>query len=417
VNFELSRDALSYFGREDAHETLRLLSAHYDRPLKPGATLLFLDEIQAAPQVLSYLRYLYEQVPQLHVIAAGSLLEFALQDAAFSMPVGRIEYLHLGPMTFSEFLSATGHGETNSFLDEYTIGQELPVALHQKLNGLFRQYLVVGGMPASIASFVSEGDYAAPDRAKQSILSTYRDDFAKYRTRVAHDVLSAVFQALPGAVGTRMKYAQLCRELRSEQISRAVRMLSMARVVYLVCHSACSGVPLGATVNRHWCKPLLVDVGLLTSASGLSMAAIARAEDLRLVNSGSVTEQFVGQHLLYRQDYYHEPELHFWCRESRSSNAEVDYVMGAGDRIVPVEVKAGATGSLRSLNQFVVEKGVPMGVRFNTEPPSVCRSAGRMPAGDSYDFTLLSLPCYMVEQLGRLIEDPQALQSLAGRAA
>jgi len=321
------------------------------------------------------------------------------------MPVGRIEYLYLGPMTFREFLAATGHQDLSSFLDAFTMDQDLPAPLHGKLTDLFKQYLIVGGMPESVRVFSESGSYRDCDRVKQSILATYVDDFSKYGARVNHELLSTVFRALPNATGRITKYTQISRDFRSQEIARALRMLSLARICYPVHRSSCEGIPLGATVNAKKMKLLLLDVGLLTAASGLSMASIESATDLLLVNSGSITEQFVGQHLLYRQEPYREPELHFWTREQPSSNAEIDYAISVGMHVIGVEVKSGTTGSLRSLNQFMLEKKYPLAVRFNLDRPSVCQSVGRMPAGDAYNYTLLSLPCYMVEQVDRLVAE------------
>jgi predicted AAA+ superfamily ATPase len=403
INLEYNKDVLPYFEKQEPCEILNLLAIHFNCPIKEGSTLLFLDEVQAAPHILAKLRYFHEKMPQLHVIAAGSLLEFVLEEHTFSMPVGRIEYLYLGPMTFMEFLAATGNNEIVSFLDTFTLNKEFPDPLHKKLKDLFKQYLVTGGMPESIRSFIETGSWIESDRVKQSILTTYIDDFSKYGRRIKHELMSTVFKALPHTVGTVLKYSRISRDFRPDEIARAIHFFSMARVCFPVYHSSCEGIPVGATVNHKKMKPLFLDVGLLTTACGLSMTSIEKAVDLMLVNNGSVTEQFIGQHLLYRQDPYREPELHFWTREKQPSNAEIDYVVSIGTKTIGIEVKAGTTGSLKSLNQFMLEKKYPLAVRYNLDCPSVCKSVGRMPAGDAYDFTLLSLPCYMVEQTVRII--------------
>lgn len=403
INFEQNKEAIPYFEKQEPQEILQLLSVHFDTAITEGKTLLFLDEIQAAPNIFAKLRYFYEKMPGLHVVAAGSLLEFLLKEHNFSMPVGRIEYLYLGPMTFMEFLAATGHQESASYLNSFTIRQELPAPLHKKLTGLFKQYLIIGGMPESIRVFVESGSYRESDRVKQSILTTYSDDFSKYGKRINNELVSTVFRALPKAVGTSVIYSHIARNYRSDEVSRAFHLLTLARVCFGVYHSSCEGIPLAATVNHKKMKPLFLDVGLLTGASGLSMTAIETAENLLLVNKGSITEQFIGQHLLYRQEPYREPELHFWAREKATANAEIDYAISVGTKIIGIEVKSGTTGSLKSLNQFIVDKKYPVAVRFNLDCPSICQSTGRMPAGDTYEYTLLSLPCYMVEQTERLL--------------
>ena len=176
-------------------------------------------------------------------------------------------------------------------------------------------------------------------------------------------------------------------------------MLALARVCYLVHHASCKGIPLGAETDVRTFKPLFLNVGLLLSACGLSMADIPSAEVLMLVNSGQICEQFVGQHLLYRQPLHKQPELHYWLREKPSSNAEVDYVIACGQRIIPVEVKAGKTGNLRSLHQFTIEKNIPFAVKISSEPPSLVKASGRMPDGRAYESQILNLPFYLIEKL------------------
>jgi predicted AAA+ superfamily ATPase len=156
---------------------------------------------------------------------------------------------------------------------------------------------------------------------------------------------------------------------------------------------------LGAEIDRHTFKPLFLDVGLLLSACGLSMTDIRSANELMLVNAGQICEQLVGQHLLYRQELYKQPELLYWLREKPSSNAEVDYVITQGAQIIPIEVKAGKTGTLRSLHQFTIEKGIHFAIKICSERPSLVKAAGRMPDGRPYHSHILNLPFYLVEKL------------------
>jgi len=315
------------------------------------------------------------------------------------MPVGRIEYLHLGPMLFSEFLLATGHEKLCAFIRDFKIGDDLPVPLHDKLSGLLLSYIVVGGMPESVAAFAKSKSYRDCDFIKNSLLATYKDDFSKYGKKVNLQHILTVYEALPKLVGRKVKYVNISRDIRSSDLSQALRMLALARVCYLVHHASCNGIPLGAEMDASTFKPLLLDVGLLLSACGLSMADIPSAEALMLVNSGQICEQFVGQHLLYRQPLHKHPELHYWLREKPSSNAEVDYVINCGPRIIPVEVKAGKTGNLRSLHQFTIEKDIHFAVKISSERPSLVKAAGRMPDGRAYESLILNLPFYLVEKL------------------
>ena len=184
LNFERDVSLAGLFSGASVKETVRLLEARYGMAVVEGKTLLFLDEIQAAPEVFAKLRYFHEELPGLHVLAAGSLLDLLLEDHAFSMPVGRIEYLHLGPLVFEEFLQATGRAGLISWMAGWSWGEVFPKALHEDLLAAFRQYLVVGGMPEAVAVFAETGSYRECARVQESILATYQDDFQKYARRV-----------------------------------------------------------------------------------------------------------------------------------------------------------------------------------------------------------------------------------------
>lgn len=401
VNLETQPGAASLFAA-DPRVTLSLLEARYGQPIRPGHTLLFLDEIQAAPEVFAKLRYVHEQVPDLHVVAAGSPLEFVLEDHTFSMPVGRIEYLHLGPMSFEEFMSAVGRDSLLDFLRSYTLATEIPDAIHLELMALLRQFLVLGGMPEVIATFVSSQSWKECDAVKQSILDTYRDDFAKYGKRVDPDRLRKVFEGIPLLVGGKFKYSQVDREERSRDLGPALRALCLARVAHRVHHSSCNGVPLGGEADERNFKVLFMDVGLMCRACGLSLHDLHGATDVLLVNQGAVCEQFVGQHLLFAGEFFEEPRLHYWVREVRGSSAEVDYVLSEGADIVPVEVKAGKTGTLRSLHSFLHHKQRNFALRMNSEKPSFLEGIPNLLSSAGEAFRLLSLPLYLVGEAKRL---------------
>lgn len=405
INLEAEADVASLFVSKDPATIVSLLEARFGTPVSAGTTLLFLDEIQAAPDVLACLRYFHEKLPALHVVAAGSLLDFVLEEHSFSMPVGRIEYLHLGPMTFEEFLLAAGREKLAKLLSEFAPGQDIPPAIHTELMRLTRQFLVVGGMPGSVEAFVSSGSHRDSEAARQSILSTYRDDFAKYSRRVAHRRLDKVLAKVPLMVGTKFMYSRVDRQERSRELSKALDMLCLARVAQRVRHSAGNGVPLGAETDDRVFKVLFMDVGLLVRSCGLSVLDVQQAEDVMLVNAGAVCEQLVGQHLLYAGQPYDEPELYCWMRQGRVSNAEVDYLLAVGERVIPVEVKAGKTGTLKSLHLFLRDKGRDFGLRFNADFPSLLDAKTSLAGGDNRPFRLLSVPLYLAGQARRLCRE------------
>ena len=403
INLERDPEVASLFTSKDPQKIIQLLELQFNIPIKLGATLLFIDEIQAVPQVLSSLRYFYEEMPGLHVIAAGSLLEFALEEPAFSMPVGRIEYLHLGPMQFEEFLIADGKDRLEDFLNNLSPGEDIPEPIHLQLLGLLKIFLVTGGMPEAIAVYLKSNSWQKCDSVKHSLLLTYQDDFSKYKMRVHHQRLLLVFKKLPILTGKKFKYVNVDSSERSADLARALSMLCHARVAYKVFHSSCSGIPIGATINENKFKVLFLDVGLMSTATGLSLLDYERAEDIMMVNGGAICEQFIGQHLLFSQQSYREPEVHYWVREKKGSSAEVDYVIAEDTAIVPIEVKAGKSGTLKSLHLFFREKRPPLGVRFNSDTPSLLTLETALPDGQNLHYRLLSLPLYMVGQVRRLV--------------
>jgi len=405
INLETDTNAPSLFASKEPATILPLLEARYGLAVKPGSTLVFLDEIQAAPELLACLRYFHEKMPELHVIAAGSLLDFALAEHEFSMPVGRIEYLHLGPMTFEEFLLAAGKESLLDFVRCFAPRDEVPEAIHSELMRLVRQFLVLGGMPASLEAFVRSGSHRESESVRQGILSTFRDDFAKYGQRADRGRLAKVFDKIPLLVGAKFMYSRVDREERSRELGKALEMLCKARVAHRVRHTAANGVPLGAEADDRDFKVLFMDVGLLCRSSGLSVLDVERAEDLMLVNAGAVCEQFVGQHLLQAGEPYEEPDLHCWIRQKKGSSAEVDYVISVGEEVVPVEVKAGKTGALKSLQLFLREKGRSFGLRLSGDVPSLLEAETSLADGGNKPFRLLSLPLYMAGQARRLFRE------------
>lgn len=405
INFERYPEMATLFASKDPKSIAKMLELQFNIPILPGRTLLFLDEIQAAPEVLACLRYFREELPELHVISAGSLLEFAMEEPVFSMPVGRIEYLYLGPMQFEEFLLAAGEKNLVDFLGDFSLQTTIPSAIHGKFMGLLRQYLVTGGMPESVDIYLKSNSWRECEAVKHTLQRTFEDDFNKYGGRIRHQRLQLVFRKIPFLVGNKFKYVNVDRNARSAEVANALRMLCQARVAFPVYHSSCTGIPLGATVDERKFKVLFLDVGLLTSAVGLNLLEYEKAEDIMLVSAGAVCEQFVGQHLLFSQDFYREPELCCWVREKRTSSAEVDYVIAIGSSIIPVEVKAGKGGTLKSLHLFLRERRRALGVRFNAEPPSLLDLETALSHGPNVSYRLLSLPLYLVGQARRLLSE------------
>ncbi len=404
LNFERNPELREAFGSKDPAGILTTLELLTGQSVIAGKTLLFLDEIQAAPEALATLRYFYEEMPQLHVIAAGSLLEFA--DARFSMPVGRVEYMYLGPLQFEDFLGAMQEPALVSWLQGVSLADlsstPMVSAVHDRYMELLRQYWVVGGLPEAVANYAAGRDFTAVSRVHQSVVATYRDDFGKYSHGALKNRVQIVFDKLPSSVGCKFKYSHVSHEHRAAELAAALQQLCMARVAYKVRHTSANGVPLGAEADERHFKVLYMDVGPMCSSLHLSLVDLRRQE-LSLVNDGAIAEQFIGQHLLYGCAWYETPNLYYWMREAKSAAAEVDYVIARGQQIVPVEIKAGKTGTLKSLHRFLVEKHRSFGLRFNGDIPSLMRNSTQTTDKTKLEFELLSLPLYMVGQARRLV--------------
>jgi predicted AAA+ superfamily ATPase len=405
INLERNLELETVFATLDTLVIKGELEALVGRSITTPGSLLFLDEIQATPSALPALRYLYEDFPDTPIIAAGSLLEFALADHSFSMPVGRIEYHHLGPMTFREFLEAV-EPSLCRYLDSLDFETALPEAAHQKLLNHQRQYLFIGGMPEAILAFRESTSLEEASRVHRSIVSTYEDDFAKYARRRELARLQRTFRMIPRQVGHKIKYVNFSREERSRDIKAAIDLLEKACVCTRVFAGHCSGVPLLAEINEFVYKLLFVDVGLMNHLCGMNWPALSRMDAVQLVNEGAVAEQFIGQHLAYLDMGKSAPQLVYWLREGRKANAEVDFVVSVGPGVYPVEVKAGRSGTLRSLLQFAAAGKSLTAVRFDTNPPSRQQVNHQVPIGGKnqmVSFNLLSLPLYAVGELPRLL--------------
>ncbi len=403
INFDRNPEMADLMMLPDLKEVLRNLELTLDTDIQVGTTLLFLDEIQSAPQVFSRLRYFYEELPELHVIAAGSLLEFLLEDHEFSMPVGRIEYLFLGPLTFEEFLLGIGEKRLVTFLKEYKFGVNIPENLHQKLLNFVKSYFIVGGMPAVISAYLQKNSYRDAIREQQIVLETYEDDFNKYKRKVNTNRIKKVFKKIPTMIGQKIKYVNIDRHEKSAALSQAIYLLEQARIIYCVKHTAANGLPLEAEINERDFKTIFLDIGLIQSSLNLQYSEILQSNELISINSGSLAEQYVGQHLLSLSPHHQKPSLQYWNRENKSSTAEIDYLKVIGGKIVPIEVKARKTGSLKSLHLFVSTKQVAQAIKYSSAKPQRSDLNAMAFNKQGHAFTLLSIPFYLIEQSERLI--------------
>lgn len=367
VNFERNPDIKQLFSASlNPKEICGKLSAIYNLPIQPDKTLLFFDEIQACLPAIASLRFFYEEYPELHIVAAGSLLEFALHEIP-SFGVGRIRSLYMYPFSFNEFLQAQGLDRMVDEKRNATIDHSMLEPLHKKLIDYLRTFLLVGGMPESVKTWIEKSDYLACRYVQNDILETYIDDFAKYKKRISPMILQQTLRSVALQSGCKFVYSQVATDMESAKIKEALELLSMAGIIMPVTHTAANGVPLGAEVNTKFRKYLFMDTGLLQRLLNLDMDNVLLSTAVNLVNKGTLAEVFVGLELLKYRSCYERQELYYWLRLDKGAQAEVDYVIANSDTIIPMEVKAGTKGSMQSLYRFMELKKSRFGIRTSLE--------------------------------------------------
>lgn len=389
VNFELAPEYVACFETLKPNEIISRIEMLADKNIVQGKTLLFLDEIQACPNAIAALRYFKEMLPDLHVIGAGSLLEFALHQEDMRMPVGRIQYLYMKPLSFQEYLTAKKHGNLINFIKTICLGDTIPSEIHERLLGLVREYMNVGGMPMVVERYLSTQSLRDCQNYQTLILRTFNDDFAKYAPSKNHKYLQLVFNKAPGMVGKQIKYSTISSEVQSVYLKGAIDDLRKAGVTLPIYATSGAGLPLNTYINEKKYKILFLDVGLVKRATKLDMALLFE-DDLMLLNQGAIAEQFVGQELLAYQDPFDEALLYYWAREEKSSTAEIDYLININRAIIPIEVKSGKTGSLKSLQLFMKEYRSQVGVRISGQEFS------------KYE-NIVSIPFYLISELARFV--------------
>lgn len=343
INFEKRTDWHSVFDLNyDVNRIVGELEILTGKRIAPGKDLLFFDEIQECPHAIASLRYFYEQMPDLHVIAAGSLLEFALGDIPF--PVGRVQLMNMHPMSFQEFLVATGNEPAAQLIAESP--KEFSAGIHHMLAAELKKYFFIGGMPECVKAYAETKSLNEVFAIQADLLATFRQDFLKYTPRVNTSCLNSVLNSIPQKVGQQIKYSTLAEGYSNPTIKKAFELLETARLFRKVKTASPAGLPLGASASDKKFKAIVLDVGLFGSLIGGSRSLEYSKTALLSVFQGAMAEQFVGQEILAATNN----DLYYWSREAKSSNAETDYLIEKKGKIIPVEVKSGKGGSLKSLH-------------------------------------------------------------------
>jgi len=406
LNLERFPSLADLFSENNPEEILRNVEAELDTTINPDSSLLFLDEIQAAPELFSKLRWFKEDMQHLPVIAAGSLLEFSLNRYQYSMPVGRITFFHLEPMSFLEFILASGHDALYKKLAAFDLEAGLPKSLHEKCLALYHQLCLVGGMPEVVQEWVNTGNMKSCIKLQHDLLETYRDDFHKYGGEMDAILLAKIMLSISEQLGNKFIYSRVDPSRNMAQIKKALTLLSQAKVCTKVVHTSGNGIPLGGESNEKFFKSIMLDIGLISVQLGRSSARPSEVKNNIFSNKGGLAEQFVGQQLRAAQSPLIDPQLFYWQRTG-GRLGEIDYVIQHGNRVVPVEVKSGKAGSMKSLHHFMAEKGHDFAVRCDINQPSVENLSVRTTLGKPASYRLLSIPVYLIERINDLIDQAQ----------
>jgi len=354
----------------EKHSSPRLiideLYAMFGMPIAAGKTLLFFDEIQNCIPAISSLRFFYEEMPDLHVIAAGSLLEFALEELP-SFGVGRIRSLFMYPMSFDEYLNAMNLSGLAEKISASSVEKPMSEPLHKQCLKSLVRFIAIGGMPEVVAAYAAGGNLQECQQILKDLILTYNDDFTKYKKRVPSSRLREVFLSIMEQTGSKFVYARASENTKHESIKAAVELLIMAGLAYPVTHSSANGVPLAAGLNHKHQKIIALDTGIMQQVLKLDISKLFLGETLEQINRGSIVEMFAGLEIIKNLPCNTPAQLFYWQREQRGSQAEVDYLIENGTDIIPIEVKAGTRGSMQSLRRFIEEKNAKKGIRTSLE--------------------------------------------------
>lgn len=373
INFEENPRLKKIFDDDkdlDPYRIIRDLSASLNVEIIPGKTLLFFDETQVIPRVIIALRYFYENMPELHVISAGSLLDFAIEKVG--VPVGRIEFYYLYPMSFLEFLKAGSYDLIFNEILNHPVNEPQSDVIHEKIITLLREYLAIGGMPEIVENWFNKQDPLLCSKLQHNILTAYRQDFAKYAKTHQIKYVELIFEEAAKQLGKKFNFSALPGDYRKRELMPALDLLAKAGVIQRVYQSNGQGIPIGATANHDKFKVIPLDVGLTQALLGLNLSDWLIEDQSVFVNKGAIVEAFIGQELLVYSSPYSSNTLYYWQRDVKGSEAELDYLIQLEAQIIPIEVKSDKGKHLKSMHLFLKNhSNTPLGIRFSLHNYSV----------------------------------------------
>jgi hypothetical protein len=315
------------------------------------------------PNAITALRYFYELTPELHVIAAGSLLDFAIEQVG--IPVGRVSSYYLQPLSFFEFLVATGNHGWATAITEHDTNNPISNPLHEKLINLVGHYIAIGGMPEAVNEWIKEQTSRAAKIVHADLVAAYQQDFGKYAKTHQVKHLDRIFHHALNQLSNKFMYSKV-GEYQKRELEPALELLQKAGLVNKVTRSAGQGIPLGAQADLHDFKIIFLDVGLSQTILKLDLAQWFIDPLIMFINKGELVEAFVGQEILAYADPVTKEELFYWRKDARGSDAEIDYLVQLNGSVVPIEVKAGTSKRIKSMHIFLdSHPASSYGIRFS----------------------------------------------------
>jgi predicted AAA+ superfamily ATPase len=393
LNLERTVDKAIFESNDAPEDVLTAIYLLKNKERKQGRTLLFIDEVQTSRKAVHLLRYFYEDLPELYVIAAGSMLE-TLIDVHISFPVGRVEYLAMRPCSFSEFLGAIGENQIKDKL----LSIELPEAIHSRVMKLFNEFVLVGGMPEVVASYAEKRDIVALRKIYDTLLSGYRDDVEKYASnKTERNVLRHILKNGWRYAGERIKFECFGESnYKSREVGEAFRTLEKAMILELCYPTVITNVPLSPDLKKSP-KLLWLDTGIVNYVAKNQLELFG-TQDISELWKGKIAEHIVGQEILSHNDSV-LAQRNFWVRDAKNSQAELDFVVQTESQIVPVEVKSGHNSKIKSLHSFMAVSKHDFAIRFWNNPMQ--KDMVELPNGKKY--MLLNLPFYYAEVLDLIL--------------
>ncbi|HXK50310.1 MAG TPA: AAA family ATPase [Clostridiales bacterium] len=394
LNLDLFSDIQIFKEEYGIEEIIQAIQVMKNISFKKRNILIFIDEIQNSPHAVKMLRYFYEKRPDIFVIAAGSLLELALENKDISFPVGRVEYLYMYPFNFNEFLKAIKENILTDIIDS----ERIPDYAHDKLMKLFHRYTLIGGMPEAIKTYLDNNDINSLKTIYQALLVSFVNDSEKYaKNNTLRTVIAHCLNTIPSETGKRIKFQNFGNSsYRSREVGEAIRLIEKAMIIYLIYPVTNTDIP-SRTDFKKSPKLQLLDTGLINFFTGI------QPEFFKFDNLNSIYKGFIAEHIVRQEiiasDYTHNNPVPIWTRESKASNAEVDILIQVKGTVIPVEVKSGASGSLKSLHLFMDESNSEFAVRL-------CRNMmnfERVTTPSGKTFTLINLPYYLAGSLEKIV--------------